>query len=255
MTTARGRLRDDVLLEWYRYPPGPAVALPGHAHEEYQLNLNLTVPGGVRYRGAYHVVPPGGLGVLMPGETHTPRDPEPRDAESIHLTLYVRTVPGCPFFRDPVVTCPDLVRRFTRLHATLTGAAPALVGDVRLVTLLTDLAERHGGTRPLRTPPAHRAVRLAREYLHDHRTENVSLAELAAVSGLSPYHLTRVFTAGVGLPPHAYQLQLRIELAKRLLLAGRSVTDAGHEVGFFDTSHFTRHFKKHVGVAPGRYAR
>ncbi|PZF79138.1 helix-turn-helix transcriptional regulator, partial [Jiangella anatolica] len=95
----------------------------------------------------------------------------------------------------------------------------------------------------------------AREYLHEHRAATVTLADLARVSELSPYHLTRLFTADVGMPPHAYQLQLRIEHAKRLLLAGRPVSDAGHEAGFFDLSHFTRHFKRFVGVPPGAYAR
>jgi len=51
-----------------------------------------------------------------------------------------------------------------------------------------------------------------------------------------------VFTADVGLPPHSYQPQLRIDHAKRLLLAGRAA-------GFFDASHFTRHFKRAVGQA------
>ena len=62
-------------------------------------------------------------------------------------------------------------------------------------------------------------------------------------------------TASVGAPPQSYQIQLRVERAKRLLLAGGSVSDAAHTAGFFDLSHFTRHFRRHVGVPPGVYAR
>lgn len=266
---ASGLLRGDVLLEWYRYPPGPPVVLPSHTHETYQLNLNLDLPGGVHYRGAYHVVPARRLTVIMPGETHSPRDPDDREEDSAHLVLYVtpealggaaralsarRT--GLPAFRDLIVDDAQLIQRFTRLHAVLSRPSPALDQDVRLLTLLTSLVERYAGIAAARAlPPAHRAVRHAQEYLHDHRTANVSLAELAHVSGLSPYRLTRLFSASVGMPPHAYQIQLRIEQAKRLLLAGRTVSDAGHEAGFYDLSHFTRHFKRSVGVPPGVYAR
>jgi AraC-like DNA-binding protein len=245
-----GRLDDGVLLERYRYPPGPAVTLPSHAHEEYQLNLSFGEPGGVHYRGAFHVVPAGQVSVVMPGETHTPRDPGARTNPSVHLTLYVRP-DDHPHFRDAGIDDPDLARRFADLHR----AQPTdLARDVGLVTFLADLGQRHGGVRTPPAPAAHRAVRTAREYLHANRTANVTLADLARETGLSRYHLTRVFTAGTGMPPHTYQLQLRVDLAKRLLLAGRTVTDAGHEAGFFDASHFTRHFKRHVGVPPGRYA-
>jgi AraC-like DNA-binding protein len=283
-------LRDDVLLEWYRYPPGPPVVLPTHSHEQYQLNVNLDLPGGVRYRGGYHVVPARSLAVIMPGEVHTPRDCDARDDVSAHLTLYVSPATmgdaanghrGLPFFRDLLVDAPEVVTRFVRLHAALSGGpggpggsggsggpgesdgsgrsggwASALEQDVRLLTLLTDLVERYAGVpvaRPRR--PGHRAVRRAQDYLHAHCTANVSLAELAGVSGVSPYHLTRLFTESVGVPPHAYQVQLRVDHAKRLLLAGRrGVSDAAHEAGFFDLSHFSRHFKRHVGVPPGVYA-
>jgi AraC-like DNA-binding protein len=265
-------LRDDVLLEWYRYPPGPPVVLPTHSHEQYQLNVNLDLPGGVRYRGGYHVVSARSLAVIMPGEVHTPRDCDARDDVSSHLTLYVSPATmagveaghrhrGLPFFRDLIVGAPEIVSRFVGLHAALSdgsgGPAPALERDVRLLTLLTDLVERYAGVRVARPRrPAHRAVRRAQDYLHAHCTANVTLAELARVSDLSPYHLTRLFTASVGVPPHAYQVQLRVDHAKRLLLAGRrGVSDAAHEAGFFDLSHFSRHFKRHVGVPPGIYAR
>jgi AraC-like DNA-binding protein len=260
---ATGWLRDGVLLELYRYPPGPPVVLPRHAHEEYQLNLNLDEPGGVHYRGAYHTVPANRLAIVMPGEAHTPRDPDHRARDSTHLVLYLRPeVFGgsgngdLPFFREPVVDDPALVDRFARLHATLVGPSPALAQDVRLLTVLTELAERYAGIGPSPpVPPAHRAVRRARDYLHDHATVNVSLAELSQAGGLSAYHLTRLFRAATGLPPHAYQVQLRIARAKRLLLAGVPVSHAGQQAGFFDLSHFTRHFRRHIGVPPGAYAR
>lgn len=266
---AAGQFRHGLLLEWYRYPPGPAVALPTHAHADYQLNLSIGAAGGVRYRGAHHVQPDGTLGVIMPDEAHTPVDPEARETVCTHLTLYVGTDvmhevagelggrTGTPSFRYPVVDDTELIRHFARLHTALAGPASALDQDVRLLGVLTGLVERHAADRlqPGRPPGSHRAVRRAREYLHDNLTANVPLADLARVAGVSPYHLTRLFTANLGMPPHTYQLQLRITHAKRLLLTGASVSDTAHEAGFFDLSHFTRHFKRHVGIPPGAYAR
>lgn len=251
---ARGARHGDVLLESYRYPPGPAVELPRHSHADYQLNLNLGEPGGVHYRGGFHVAPPGSLVVVMPEEPHTPRDPADREGVSRHLTLYVRAgALNGAYFREALLNDPAMADEFARVHAILAGPSPALRRDVRLLELLAGLAERHAGVVARMPAPAHRAVRVARDYLHDNVCVNVTLADLSQVSRLSPYRLTRLFRATFGLPPHAYQLQLRIDHAKRLLLAGRSASDAGNEAGFFDLSHFTRHFKRYVGVAPGAY--
>jgi AraC-like DNA-binding protein len=267
MSDAVGMEHEDVLVEWYRYPPGPAVELPRHAHADYQINLNLDLPAGVHYRGAFHALAPDSLAVIMPDEVHRPRDAEDRDGVSSHMTLYVtaetlREASGRrsgPVFRDLAVGDAGLVRRFARLHAALSGPAAALDRDVRLVAVLSELVDRHADAErsrpPHRGPVGHRAVRRAHDYLHEHVADNVTLADLAAVAGVSPFHLTRLFTAALGVPPHAYQVQLRVERAKRLVLRGRSVTDAGHEAGFFDLSHFSRHFKRYVGVAPGAYAR
>jgi AraC-like DNA-binding protein len=257
-----GLLRGDVMLERYTYPPGPKVEIPSHTHDTYQLNLNLDLPGGYHYRGAYHVVPARTLAVIMPGEVHTPRDCDDRDRVSTHLVLYVlpKSVSndsdtGLPTFPHLVLDDPDLIARFARLHAVLSGQSSRLDEDVRLLSLLTRLTERHAGITRTRSGSAHQAVRRAQDYLHDNTAANISLAELSNVSELSPFHLARLFTASVGMPPHSYQLQLRIEHAKRLLLAGGSVSDAAHDAGFFDLSHFSRHFKRHVGVPPGIYAR
>jgi hypothetical protein len=67
----RARMHEDVILEWYRYPPGPAGTTPSHSHEEYQLSLASGATSKYQYRGGWILVPPGSLSVLMPDEVHT----------------------------------------------------------------------------------------------------------------------------------------------------------------------------------------
>ena len=60
--------RGGLILEKYRYAPGPADELPKHSHEEYQICLSLDFPGVYHYRGASHAVPVGSLSVIHPGD-------------------------------------------------------------------------------------------------------------------------------------------------------------------------------------------
>lgn len=100
----------------------------------------------------------------------------------------------------------------------------------------------------------HPGVRRAREYLAEHFAEPVSLADLERVAGLTRFHLVRSFAARYGLPPHAYQVQLRLAAARRLIRAGLPLAQVAAEAGFADQSHLGRHFKRVWGVTPGRYA-
>ena len=73
------------------------------------------------------------------------------------------------------------------------------------------------------------------------------------ITNLNRSYLIRVFRNAVGMPPYTYLNQIRVEKAKRLLRRGMSIADAAFAVGMSDQSHLTRHFKKIVGVTPGRY--
>jgi AraC-like DNA-binding protein len=101
----------------------------------------------------------------------------------------------------------------------------------------------------------HDAIRRARAYLHERFNESVSLDELSAIAGLSPYHLVRSFTRRFGLPPHAYQIHVRVERARVLLATGMPPAQVASSVGFADQSHFTRHFRRINNVTPANYAR
>ncbi|WP_220201199.1 helix-turn-helix domain-containing protein [Reticulibacter mediterranei] len=99
----------------------------------------------------------------------------------------------------------------------------------------------------------HPTIKRAKEYLREHYAEEVPLQELADAVNMSPFHLARLFRQMVGLPPHAYQTQLRLASAKTLLAQGYSVGYVAHETGFFDQSHFTQQFRRHFLLTPGSY--
>jgi AraC-like DNA-binding protein len=98
-------------------------------------------------------------------------------------------------------------------------------------------------------------ITATRIFLEENSRRVLSLAELSEVAGLSRFHLIRVFTQFTGLTPYAYFLQHRVALARGLLQSGANVLEAANAFGFADRSHFARHFTRHVGVSPGRYAR
>jgi AraC-like DNA-binding protein len=93
-----------------------------------------------------------------------------------------------------------------------------------------------------------------RDYIDAHYERDIPIDELAALVGLSRYHLMRAFCKEYGLPPHAYANQVRLIAAKRLLAAGRTAADAAASAGFYDQSHLNRVFKRAYGITPGAYA-
>ena len=97
------------------------------------------------------------------------------------------------------------------------------------------------------------AIKRAREYIDEHFADSISLAYLGQLANLSPFHFHRVFCQMVGMPPHAYQTQVRINRAKQLLRKSHPLSSVALTTGFADQSHLTRHFHRLVGVTPGRF--
>lgn len=88
-------------------------------------------------------------------------------------------------------------------------------------------------------------------YIQEHLERDLSLDEIAAEVNLSAYHFARLFKQSTGLAPHQYQIRCRVERAKELLQAGEmTIADIATQVGFYDQSHLSRHFKRIFGVSP-----
>lgn len=100
------------------------------------------------------------------------------------------------------------------------------------------------------------AVQRALDYMQQYADKVITLADLASVSGLSRFHLVRVFQKHVGATPMQYLERSRIERAQRLICqAELSLAHIALAVGYSDQSHFTRRFKYIVGQTPASYAR
>ncbi|EOQ63971.1 hypothetical protein F935_01601 [Acinetobacter calcoaceticus ANC 3811] len=81
----------------------------------------------------------------------------------------------------------------------------------------------------------------------------ISLEELAQQVGLSRYAIIRLFKANVGLTPHAFQINLKINQARELLKQGISLAELAVNLGFSDQSHFHKAFKAHTGITPRQF--
>ena len=126
-----------------------------------------------------------------------------------------------------------------------------------LYGVLTRLMLKHGKTsKDLdNTRTSNVKMEWVRQYIQDNLNQQISLEQLATLTDFSPFYLVRQFQKRYGLPPHAYQIQHRLRKSKTLLRQGHKVVDVATDIGFYDQSHFHRHFKRANGVTPSNYAR
>ncbi len=97
------------------------------------------------------------------------------------------------------------------------------------------------------------ALNAARDYLHEHFSAKIPAKQLADIAGLNEFHFCRQFSQRFGLSPHAYQFQLRLTTAKRMLRAGSPIGMIAQAVGFSSQSHFARAFLRVNGITPARF--
>ncbi|CAB3797968.1 AraC family transcriptional regulator [Paraburkholderia fynbosensis] len=246
-----------------------AHSFPRHSHDRF--GVGVIVRGGHRSASGRGVVEARANDAITvnPGEVHdgSPLDERGRAWRMLYfepsmLTRAATEVTGVAAreieLTRPVVHDPLLKHLFERLFAVsvLTQSAPDnLRTEAALLELLGHLVQSHA-TRPAHTLAVHAQGPIARAKarIDDDPTATLTLAELAADTGLSRFQLLRGFAHEMGLPPHAYRMQRRIALARRSIARGATLADAAAAAGFADQSHMTRAFVRLLGVTPANYA-
>ena len=234
-------------------------AFEPHAHEGFGLGAIEAGVERFRYRGSEHLAPPDSLVLMNAGELHTGR------AETAQGWRYrmvyvepevVAAVTGERgwHFTHAVGHDPQRARRVGRLLQQLWSASEPLAFDSLLFTLLAELRVHARVAQPAAAEGALRFAPVV-EYMRAFAGERLTLEQLAAVAGLSPFHFLRRFKATYHATPQQMLMALRLLEAKRRLAAGEAPAQAAAAAGLADQAHLTRAFARRYGVTPALYQR
>jgi len=237
-------------------------AFPRHTHD--QFGIGIMTSGAQRSWSVIGQVESEAGDVIMvnPGEMHDgmPVNGGARGWRILYLDPatvaheIADEAPNGELTVSPVARDPQLAQHVVRLLAQVENPSPdSLAVDESLLRCLMYVLHRHAIGAPTAPRASSPSVLKAIRRLNAEPEAATSLAELAALSGVSRFQLLRGFFREVGTTPHAYLVQRRVRLVRRLLASGRSPADAALLAGFADQSHMTRAFVRQFGITPGRY--
>lgn len=264
------------VVEFRHSPFLPGVGVL-HAHYSqrkwHMVNaaFGLAVPsdwiGELRYRGKQQVFEAGDVFCTEAGEVHeTSRIVRGGAFKALlieerplleHVVDFAPHLKAAHFRTAGGRMSPRLESRLSAAFELIGQDVPSLRLQSCMVELVASMVEElMDDPKPNRaglgrTPKLERA----RECLHDGDEGWVDLETLAREAGVSRFHLLRSFKERYGMPPHAYQVGVRIARAQHLLRRRVPPAQVAAECGFTDQSHFTRHFKQILGVTPARFVR
>jgi AraC family transcriptional regulator len=250
----------------------PACVTPRHEHVENSLHVVLQ--GSVKYEvltrgttlqfsanpGTTFILPRGTVDELIWS------GPTRRIAAAIHPTLLVNALDETAHERDIELTGhwnltdSNIMALLLAMRADLDAGSPAgrLYGESLANALAVYLLNRYAVRRY--APVIYRGglprYRLKRvlDHIGDNLSDDLCLSQLAAIAGMSPHYFAEMFRQSTGSAPHRYVLLRRIERAKERLRDPKcNVIDAALDAGFQNPSHFSRMFRKFVGISPSGF--
>jgi AraC-like DNA-binding protein len=225
--------------------------------KNYQIGFVKQGKGEFLVGDDVYPITEGQLFLIHPGRIHSGKPDEQLgwsvDTIALKVSLVEELFNSKGFFKfqDFVVADNELKKVFLKTFELLNGYQASLENEGKLYLLLTDLLKLKATIlqRDKTNDNQNGAVERAVDFITKNYRLSFSLDELAAQSFLSKFHLLRIFKIKIGLTPYAYQMQLKLNEARKLIFQEKSLTEIAHHLGFSDQAHFTNTFKKHANGA------
>ncbi|WP_433259995.1 helix-turn-helix domain-containing protein [Actinosynnema sp. CS-041913] len=234
-------------------------AFSPHRHDTYAIGVTVAGVQTFRYRGALRHCLPGEWHVLHPDELHD--GAAGTDGGFGYRIIYldpalVQDALGgrpLPFVADPVIrpaeVGPAVASWLRHIDEPLDE-----VEAVEVTAAVADLLGRHSADhRPGRAALDLDAVRRVRALLLDDVTSRHGVEEFERVAGLDRWAVARQFRAAFGTSPTRFRTMRQLDLARKLMRAGRPLGEVAVAAGFADQSHLTRMFKRAYGLTPAAW--
>ena len=199
-----------------------------HSHEGY--TVGVIESGAQRFfrTGNNHVAPQHSIILVNADEVHNGcsatedgwayRAMYPLPALFENISKELGLDQGAPYFPQAVVHDKQLAQMLRLTFTTLNESDNRLLRETLIYSLMVKLVARHGKNKLVKTQSQvdKKHLFLVKQFLDDHPEADISLQELANLAGISACHLLRQFQYYFGLPPHTYQIQSRLRLAKKV---------------------------------------
>ena len=245
-------------------------AAPRHLHREYVFGLAAAGAMAVDcgHCSETHIVAPGDLLLTEPDHVYSSRALGFAPWRYFSISVSKEKLRSLlengsdkpfalPHFTGGAIKNKPLREQFLKLQDSLAAEQHSLEQESRLldwiVSVIKTYADERHDLSSRRIGRETTAINLVREFIGANFAENIRLQDLTQVSGLSAFHLNRAFRQQIGLPPHEFQTQLRIEQAANLIRQKTPFAEIAAALGFADQSHFNRFFKRYTGVTPRRF--
>ena len=169
----------------------------------------------------------------------------------------MQEITGCsvlPYFAECVVKSQPLKRLMLGLREMIVTGGDDLAKRKLFALMMKELL-KYCSSETVEAEKHKTAAKIEDicRYLTQNYWRNVTLAELVQMSGISKFHLIRLFVRHKKLSPHKYLETVRSEQAKHFLEEGFSPVQAALKAGFTDQSHFTNVFRALIGLTPRVY--
>ena len=238
-----------------------AFAFPKHLHEGYSIGL---IEGGVnrfQCEGQNWEAPKGTLCVVNPDQIHTGEADNDGwkytnlfvSPEALSQALGYDNVKSLNF-KEHVFHDAAIEQHFANLIDMTKNGDEALGINCEYTLMMARLGQIAN------VPVVDRlasglAISRVKDLLDSISDRAITLNELAAAADMRTFHLVHSFTEAFDISPYAYHLNRRLLAAQRMIENGVLLAEVAFRTGFTDQAHFTRHFRRFLGVTPGLIAK
>jgi AraC-type DNA-binding domain-containing proteins len=228
-------------------------AFPVHFHSTYNLGIIELGKREFTYRGIKTVLMPNNIFVIQPLEPHSCKSIDELPHSYKVISFNFETSYNFPLL---INHRPNLLKAINDFHAI----AEFEKSSSKIITLFEEIKKLLKSyslvdNADIISVELSDKMHLAKQFIENNCQLEISLKAMSEIACLSEYHFNRYFHKHYGISPYAYYLICKMKKLQKILIEQNSVLDTTYSYGFFDQSHFTKLFKKYVGVTPGKYLR
>jgi AraC-like DNA-binding protein len=236
-----------------------------HSHEAFVVAVTERGGAVIKSRGCVAAAHPAALFVFNPAEPQSTW--MGRSTRWRYRAFYLTRsaigdlardlgITAVPQFTRTALDDAGLIEDFLSLHHSLGDCRDRFEASQLMVGTFGRLFARHGsGGGRIDAAPEDRAIcRRVTDLMRERYAEPLRLEDLAVAAGMTIFQLIGLFKRTVGLTPHVYLTQVRLNMACRQLRHGTPIADVASASGFYDQSALTNHFRRSYGITPLQFA-